>query len=330
MSIENRPQEQPGIETKPSEVAEVNKSADLRPPETDIADQAVSDSVGIMSVSEVLRVYDKDGKNIFSGTPEQLSDFWKNNDKMVSGDIGGVEDRNGNSIIRFGAADGHGFVNRSRIDSVLKSLDQKILGKRDAEVSAGKIEEIRANLDLAASTELSPTQKQELLGEIRAVNKKIYFSHRQTLSDDLFAVSKGIDPETGQAFKMVDGDIGKYFDAHGLSKSDQLNALLSLLDNGVDPNRTFYTAPFELSKEDRVALGAALGTAGGTAYKDGIAVVTSGYKQEMAKDGIKHVFVNDVYKDLKLPLTKLYPQYKIHLLSEQTAVMEAEATAYKE
>lgn len=69
-------------------------------------------------------------------------------------------------------------------------------------------------------------------------------------------------------------------------------------------------------------LGPALGTSGGTAYKGGIAVVTSGPNMELKRDGIKHVFINDIYKQLIEPLTKLYPQYSFHLLSEQKTVLE--------
>ena len=71
-------------------------------------------------------------------------------------------------------------------------------------------------------------------------------------------------------------------------------------------------------------MGPALGTGGGTAYKDGLAVVTSGYNEELIKSGIKYVFINDVYKKLVEPLSKKFPQYNFHLLSEQKQVMEDE------
>lgn len=116
------------------------------------------------------------------------------------------------------------------------------------------------------------------------------------------------------------------FDAHGISKGNQLEQLLKLLETGIDPSKPFYTAPFEVTAEMRSA-GSVFGTSGGTAYKDGIAVVTSGFKQSIKKDGIKHVFLNDVYADMKKPLQELFPQYQVHLLSEQNAVLEKEAQA---
>lgn len=150
---------------------------------------------------------------------------------------------------------------------------------------------------------------------------------------DAFNVSNGIlehpDGVGFDVFERVDGDIGSKFDAHGISKltlDKQLDALINLLDNGVDSSRTFYTAPFEISDEAKQAIGPASGTAGGTAYKDGLAVVVGGYGERIAEGGIRLVFINDAYKSLLKPLQKSYPDMRFYLLSEQKMVLESESS----
>ncbi len=167
-------------------------------------------------------------------------------------------------------------------------------------------------------------QKTEDLADITNAYKKVYFEKRNTLRDDLFLVAHGVDPETNIPFELVPGEIGSKFDAHGIAKSDQLEKLLQLLTKGIDDSKPFYTAPFEIPNDVKALMGPALGTGGGTAYKDGLAVVTSGYNEELIKSGIKYVFINDVYKKLVEPLSKKFPQYNFHLLSEQKQVMEDE------
>ena len=53
--------------------------------------------------------------------------------------------------------------------------------------------------------------------------------------------------------------------------------------------------------------------------------MTSGFDQKLGQNGIKHVFLNDVYQNLREPLAAAFPQYQIHLLSEQKPILEAEA-----
>ncbi len=169
-------------------------------------------------------------------------------------------------------------------------------------------------------------EKEKLVEEVNQQYNEIYSKKRMTLSDEMFAVSHGINPETDEIFETIDGNIGINFDAHGIAKTNQLSTLIDLLNKGIDKNRDFYTAPFEVPKELRAALGAGLGTGGGTAYKDGLAVLTSGYKEKLKENGIKHVFINDAFAGLKDSLAKAYPQYLFHLLSEQKTVMEVEAS----
>lgn len=167
-------------------------------------------------------------------------------------------------------------------------------------------------------------QKAEDLTDITKAYNEVYFEKRNTLRDDLFLVAHGADPETNIPFELVPGEIGSKFDAHGIAKSDQLEKLLQLLTKGIDNSKPFYTAPFEVPNDIKALMGSALGTSGGTAYKDGLAVVTSGCNEKLTKNGIKHVFINDVYKKLVEPLSKKFPQYNFHLLSEQKQIMEKE------
>ncbi len=221
-----------------------------------------------------------------------------------------------------------------------KEIDQKVLGNLQYKLAfesfrskqmtddEQKARDILAGLNGKKEFESNDNEKEsrEAMQKTmkREYGKILRSRSRSAISDDMFLVGKGELPD-GKLYKKVDPEIGAYFDAHGISKDNQLDKLMALLDNGIDPNKEFYSASFEISNELKAALGAALGTAGGTAYKDGIAVVTSGFKEELKKDGIKHVFLNDVFSSLKEPLQKMYPNYKVHLLSEQRKVMEDEA-----
>ena len=198
-----------------------------------------------------------------------------------------------------------------------KNQEEKL--RRDTAIAAIKEQEKQKERQSK-----NPEKKEELIEKIKKLYKKIYSQRRMSLHEDLFCVSIGIFPDTMENFDLVLGEVGRHFDAHGIAKSDQLAKLLYILENGIDFSRPFHTAPFEVPDEIKSGLGAGLGTSGGTAFKDGIAVLTGGYKQSL-KDGIKHVFLNDVYADLKQPLSELFPQYKIHLLSEQKKVLEDEA-----
>ncbi len=192
-----------------------------------------------------------------------------------------------------------------------------------------KIAAIRKSLGIDQKSD-KDTLSRQLKVQIRELANQVYFARKGTLDDDLLLVSAGLSPDTQEPFfELVDGAIGQHYDAHGIAKTDQLTKLLALLDHGIDPSRPFHTAPFEVPQALRAALGAAFGTSGGTAHKDGIAVVTGGYKERLDKRGITHVFINDVYSSIKAPLQELYPQYDIHLLSEQKDVLEGEAKKSK-
>lgn len=197
---------------------------------------------------------------------------------------------------------------------------------------SGVVEVPPQHLDQVSDNETKKELSEEALEqELKRLKKEVYWKRRQTLGDDMWLVGKGGDPDAESAqrlYESVDGSIGMKFDAHGIDKGDQFENLLNLLKGGIDPERSFYTAPFEVRDEDRAALGAGLGTSGGTAYKGGVAVVTAGYGETLKEAGIKHVFINDVYKDMIPTLQKRFPHVQVHALSEQKAVLEGEAKEF--
>lgn len=295
--------------------------------------------VDTVARANLLSIHDKEGRKIFSGSPQQLMIFWKNKDYGQTDNIGGISGEDDKSIIRFGAVDGNGFVDRKRVSEIFEQL-QNSLGVSDSRAKEknelktqeqaarqqdlAKVDELKKGLD---GENVAEKTKEELLQEVKDRHKKLYFEKRHNLQDDAFLVAHGSNPENGEKlYDKVDGEVGMHFDAHGIAKVDQLGKLLQLLQTGIDQDRPFSSAPFELSSEMR-GIGAGMGTAGGTAYKDGIAVLTSGYKEGLKQAGIKHVFLNDVYAAMKEPLQKLFPQYGVHLLSEQKKVLETEARA---
>lgn len=179
--------------------------------------------------------------------------------------------------------------------------------------------------------EIEELDKNEAINVIVWIARDLYneisLKRRWTLSDDLFAVWKWIDPNSEEPRKLceeVDWEIWQNFDAHGISKTNQFENLISLLQNGIDPNRTFYTWPFSLPK-NKVWLWAWIWTSSWTAYKDWISVVTSWYKETIQGNWIKYVFINDVFIWLERILQWVFPQYQFHLLSQQKQVMENEA-----
>ena len=65
--------------------------------------------------------------------------------------------------------------------------------------------------------------------------------------------------------EAIDPAVGRHFDAHGIAKGyefDQLANLNTLLTQGLDPNRSFHTAPLRLSDADESGAASALGAAG--------------------------------------------------------------------
>ena len=123
-------------------------------------------------------------------------------------------------------------------------------------------------------------------------------------------------------YYCCDRNLGQHFSAHGIAKgflNDQKESLFALLENGIS-KKTYY-APFVFTEEDAPLMGPATGTAGG-AYKDGLAVVISGYKQDLLKDGIKLVLLTDLGESLLPSLRKMYPNIMFEKLSQAQKAFE--------
>lgn len=123
----------------------------------------------------------------------------------------------------------------------------------------------------------------------------------------------------------VDWKIGQRFDAHGLAKigvANQLQQLLNLLENGINPNKPFYTAPLETNPDSKDGLGAGMGTGGGTAYKDGSFIVLGEIDEKIEQSGIKYVAVNDAYYDSMERLQEAYPEVNFIKADELNNVLK--------
>lgn len=129
------------------------------------------------------------------------------------------------------------------------------------------------------------------------------------------AKTRDLDPDDQANFDLmnpdnaIDWQIGEQFDAHGIAKDSvprQFDQLIFLLDNGIDSSRNFHTAPLEKSP-DKAGMGAGIGTAGGTAYKDGCFILLGDPGKQISESGIKNVLVNDTYYDAIDRLSQAYP-----------------------
>lgn len=151
--------------------------------------------------------------------------------------------------------------------------------------------------------------KNRLLGIIKERVNETCRKYKNRLHDEMFSVGHGTYPNSEEVYEKINSDIRIYFDSHGLSKGhpvEQYEQLIFLLEKGVNKSRNFYTAPFEISNEFRAGIGAGLGTSGGTCYKDGFAIVISGYNKQLGKHGIKYVLINDVFEDIIDILKEIY------------------------
>lgn len=120
-------------------------------------------------------------------------------------------------------------------------------------------------------------------------------------------------------------------DSHGIVKGRELEFLLNLLRNGIDRNRRFDTAPLGRPYAAN-GVGAGLGTASGTSYRDGLFIIASA-NGEMLVDSngnlhVATVLINDMSfeggnplgtqtaKALQAKLASLFPGIDFILYSE--------------
>jgi hypothetical protein len=123
--------------------------------------------------------------------------------------------------------------------------------------------------------------------EIEAMKR---LAHRRSKGDR--------DANTDLMLCLIDWQVGRYFDGHGIAKvgvPQQLSFLLALLQRGIDPKRDFHTAPLELDPELKPGAGAGMGTSGGTCNHAGSFIVLAPPGQKLKPAGIRYVLVNDAY-----------------------------------
>lgn len=118
------------------------------------------------------------------------------------------------------------------------------------------------------------------------------------------------DANTDLTIQAIDWQIGQRFDSHGIAKgyiSEQFDQLLNLLNNGIDPDKLFHTAPLEVNPDDKASLGPGFGTAGGTSSKGGSFVLLGKPDKTIEENGFYGVIVNDVYYEAIERLSEAFP-----------------------
>ena len=127
------------------------------------------------------------------------------------------------------------------------------------------------------------------------------------------------------AFNNVDAD---HIPAHGMAKvrtlAEGYRNLENILTNGFDKDRKVYWAGLTANQHTE-ALGAATGTAGGHAYRDGpfIIVFKDSLKDQPTKDDIVGVLVNPAHPELVPILQKQFPELIIRDYYDVSDVVNA-------
>ena len=125
-------------------------------------ERVIEKSLDAIAESGIAKIYDRSGKLVFSGTPEQMMIFWSNKDYGTIENIGGVYNEDGKSILRFGAADDHGFINRQRIEEIFQELKKVITEKKRIVEETRKLQETCARLGIQQPiTPLQQTPKRQ-------------------------------------------------------------------------------------------------------------------------------------------------------------------------
>lgn len=135
---------------------EKQKEQKIDNPQDQISEQEVQTSTERISDLGQVAVYDRSGKRIFSGDPDQLLTFWKNKDYGAVENIGSISDGEGATIMRFGPEDGRGFFSRQRIEGVFQKLGEEVATRKRSAEDTQKLRETRANLGVAEESLPAP------------------------------------------------------------------------------------------------------------------------------------------------------------------------------
>ncbi|OGN27554.1 MAG: hypothetical protein A3A33_05030 [Candidatus Yanofskybacteria bacterium RIFCSPLOWO2_01_FULL_49_25] len=147
--------------------------------------EKIAQALDAISDLGIVKVYDRSGKVMFSGNPEQLLVFYRNKDYGEPENIGSITDDDGESIFRFGPGDDHGFTDRKRIDDLFRQLEGRVTSKVSAAKRQQSMAELRQSLGIEQSTivteEVTPqAEEQSASVETRPENPL----ERESLFDD--------------------------------------------------------------------------------------------------------------------------------------------------
>lgn len=139
------------------------------------------------------------------------------------------------------------------------------------------------------------------------------------------AKSEGNDINTDIFANPIEMEVGRHFDAHGISKltiAQHVVQLINLLENGLHEG-AFHTAPLEMR----------VGVDGFSVHKDGSFVLLSDVDGQLVTKGqtklhIKYVIVNDAYYDAVPRLNEAYPEVHFIRATDAPSVL-AEAVRSK-
>lgn len=129
-------------------------------------------------------------------------------------------------------------------------------------------------------------------------------SAKQQITNDMFLYANTITipPETGEKI-----------DAHGIAKGtlqDQVQSLQNILENGFNKENPLHTAPLVIGNpENRIWLGAGLGTGGGEALRDGAFILISKPGKKLKEQGIFAILVNPAIEEIIPNLQMAYPKH---------------------
>ncbi len=106
------------------------------------------DSASSVSGSEEVSVYDRSGRPVFKGTPDQLIIFWNNGDYGEVENIGGIYNQDGNPLVRFGAQTGFGFIDRSHISEVFEQIKDEVKVHKILKEESSRLQSVKESLGL--------------------------------------------------------------------------------------------------------------------------------------------------------------------------------------
>lgn len=136
---------------------------------------------------------------------------------------------------------------------------------------------------------------------------------RGSISDELFLRGKQLEDA------LKGNVIANITQGHGMSKGQTIEDLEQLLTNGIDKNRSWFSAPLDVEMG-----GSGFGTASGKPYTDGPFIVI-GYPNDPSwSKGIQGILYNDAqvngynYQDIINYMKNKYPQFK-HMTYDEYA-----------